>query len=121
LDGIKVEDVPTLLLGRFDNFLPFIDIFSLQMYNCLTMMQLATITSKKQFTIPADIFRAAGFKTGQKILVTRKDRSLLLEPVEDIVENLAGSVRIPKKYRNLTIGKIKKKAIHDYFSNNKKK
>lgn len=84
------------------------------------MIQMATITSKKQLTIPAALFRQAGFKEGQKVIVSEENGSLKITSAEALVEQLAGSVPIPKKWRGKSIATIKEEAIKEYFSHYKK-
>lgn len=79
------------------------------------MAELATITSKRQLTIPANTFRQAGLEVGQKVIVELDNGSLKIEPAVKLVEELAGSVMLPKQYRNLPVDKIISKAKKDYF------
>ncbi|MBM4402423.1 MAG: AbrB/MazE/SpoVT family DNA-binding domain-containing protein [Candidatus Cloacimonetes bacterium] len=81
------------------------------------MPELATITSKRQLTIPANTFRQAGFEVGQKVIVLLDNGSLKIEPAVKLVEELAGSVSVPKEYRGLSIDKIITKAKKEYFKN----
>ena len=54
---------------------------------------IATITSKHQLTIPAEVARRVGLKPGEKVIVTvRKDGRIVIERVADGIEALAGSV-----------------------------
>ena len=79
------------------------------------MSQIATITSKKQLTLPAELFRKAGLKIGQKVIVSEENGRLLLTPAELLVEELAGSVPIPKKWQGKSLSWIKENAIKEYF------
>ncbi len=83
------------------------------------MQQIATITSKRQLTIPAAIFRQLGFKKGHKVLVSLEDKSIRITSALDLVEDLAGSVRLPKGFRGMGIGQIVQKAKQSYFGNKK--
>ena len=83
------------------------------------MNQIATITSKKQLTLPAELFRKAGLKIGQKVIVSEENGRLLLTPAELLVEELAGSVPIPKKWKGKSLKWIKENAIKEYFSHYK--
>lgn len=82
-------------------------------------MQLATITSKRQLTIPASIFRKAGLKQGQKVLISLHDNEIQIKPAVDLVEELAGSIKTPKRFRNLTPDQIISKAKKEYFARTK--
>ncbi|MBU1070921.1 AbrB/MazE/SpoVT family DNA-binding domain-containing protein [Patescibacteria group bacterium] len=79
------------------------------------MTYLATITDKRQVTIPVDVYRAMEMKKGQKVIVQVGDRIISMRPVEDLVNKLAGSVKIPVKYKNMDVDKIVAKAKRVYF------
>lgn len=84
------------------------------------MPQIATITSKKQLTIPAEVFRKAGLEIGQRVIVSEENGSLKITPAERLVEQLAGSVPIPKKWQGKSLKWIKENAIKEYFSHYKR-
>ena len=79
------------------------------------MSQMATITSKKQLTLPAALFRKAGLKIGQKVIVSEENGRLLLTPAELLVEELAGSVPMPKKWEGRDIDEIIDEARDAYY------
>ena len=79
------------------------------------MQQLATITSKRQLTIPSALFVHLGFVEGQKVLVSEDNGALKVEPALDLVNKLAGSVRVPKKFKGMPIDVMVEKAKADYF------
>lgn len=83
------------------------------------MQRLATITSKRQLTIPAEIFRCLNFKQGQKVLLREENGELKIEKAVTLVNRLAGSVKIPKKYAKLSVDAIRQKAKEEYFSRKK--
>lgn len=80
------------------------------------MAQVATLTSKRQLTIPAEIFRRLGLYAGQKLIVQEEEGEITLTPALNLVEDLAGSVKIPKKYRGLSADEIIAQAKKEYFS-----
>lgn len=80
------------------------------------MAQMATITSKKQLTIPAAIFRQAGLEIGQRVIVSEENGSLKITPAEKLVDELAGSLEVPKKWKGKSVKWIKDHAIAEYFS-----
>ena len=80
------------------------------------MNQLATITSKKQLTIPAAIFRQAGLAIGQRVIVSEENGSLKITSAERLVEELAGSVPMPKKWKGKDMDEIIEEARNEYFS-----
>lgn len=79
------------------------------------MSQMATITSKKQLTIPAEIFRKAGLEIGQRVIVTEENGSLKITSAERLVEELAGSVPIPKKWKGKDLDQIIDEARDEYY------
>ena len=79
------------------------------------MNSLATITSKRQLTIPSAIFKKAKLKEGDKVIIEENEGELRIKRAVDLVERLAGSVKVPKKYRGVTEDEIIKKAKEDYF------
>ncbi|MEK7617064.1 MAG: AbrB/MazE/SpoVT family DNA-binding domain-containing protein [Patescibacteria group bacterium] len=80
------------------------------------MSQMATITSKKQLTLPAELFRKAGFRIGERVIVSEENGSLKITSAERLVEELAGSVPMPKKWRGKDIDEIIEEARNEYFS-----
>ena len=79
------------------------------------MAQIATITSKKQLTLPAAVFKKAGLKIGQKVIVSEENGHLLITPAERLVEDLAGSVSIPAKFKGGDIDKAIEFSKEKYF------
>lgn len=84
------------------------------------MNQVATITSKKQLTIPAAIFNKIGFKIGQKVLVSEDNGHLLITPTEKLVEELAGILTVPKKWKSKSLNQVIEDSKKEYFRNHKK-
>jgi len=54
------------------------------------MNYLATITSKRQLTIPADLYKQLVFQKGQKVLVYRVADGIKIEPKKDFWQLSAG-------------------------------
>lgn len=79
------------------------------------MPQMATITSKKQLTIPASLFYEAGLYIGQKVIVSEENGRLILTPAERLVEELAGSVPMPAKWKGKKLDRIIDDARDEYF------
>lgn len=79
------------------------------------MNQLATITSKKQLTLPAELFRKVGFKVGEKVIVSEENGSLKITSAEKLVEELAGSIPMPKAWKGKNIDQIIEEARDEYF------
>lgn len=63
------------------------------------MYQVATITDKRQLTIPADMYRMLGFEKGQKVIVSIEADAIKIESTVDLVDRLAGSISVPAEYR----------------------
>jgi bifunctional DNA-binding transcriptional regulator/antitoxin component of YhaV-PrlF toxin-antitoxin module len=84
------------------------------------MNQVATITSKKQLTIPVAIFNKIGLRIGQKVLVSEDKGRLLVTPAEKLVEELAGILTMPKKWKNKTLNQVIEDSKMEYFRNHKK-
>lgn len=83
------------------------------------MSQLATITSKRQLTIPVAIFGELDLKKGERVLVSQEKRKITIQPLKDLVEELAGSVTSPKKFQGLSADKIIELAKEEYFQSKK--
>lgn len=81
------------------------------------MEYVATITSKRQFTIPATLFKKTKLRKGQKVLVRERNGLLEIESMRKLVEKLAGSVPIAPEYRGLGVDEMIEKAKRDYFRN----
>lgn len=79
------------------------------------MSQLATITSKRQLTIPAAIFEKLGLKKGERVVVSGKKREITIQPVKNLVEELAGSITPPKRFKGLPVERIISLAKEEYF------
>ena len=56
-------------------------------------MQIATISSKNQITLPVSILRSLGLSPSRKVLVKKEDESIVITPVKkDMIEELSGSL-----------------------------
>ena len=77
---------------------------------------VATITGKRQLTIPAKIFRALGLSVGEKVIVKEEEGQIKIEPVKNLVEELASSVEVPDEYKDLDVDTLVREAKKDYFS-----
>lgn len=79
-------------------------------------MQLsATITSKRQLTIPVQLFKRLNFKMGQKVAISEEAGALKIEPMEILLDRLSGSVKVPKRFEGLSLEEIIDKAKAEYF------
>lgn len=79
------------------------------------MLQTVSITSKRQVTIPAVIYAKLRLEKGQRLIVfTEKDR-IVMEPAEFLIEKLAGSISLPKKFKGKTLEQIIQQTKQEYF------
>lgn len=83
------------------------------------MQQTATITSKRQLTIPIEIFNRLGLKQGNKVIVSLEDKIIKITSASDLIEKLAGSVKVPKEYKKMPVEQIVQKAKNSYFRSKK--
>jgi AbrB family looped-hinge helix DNA binding protein len=65
-----------------------------------------TITSKRQLTIPAKLFRKLGLYQGEKVHIKEEDGSVVVTPLVKMVKELSGSVKLPEKYQGKDIDQI---------------
>lgn len=79
------------------------------------MTYVATITSKRQLTIPAELFSRFGLKRGQKVIIAQRDGKLVIKPMIALVESLAGSVPVPKRFQGLEMDQLIQHAKTEYF------
>lgn len=93
--------------------------FSLPCYTRLTMSYVVKITSKRQISIPAKVFNQVRLKEGDKLVVNVKSNKIILEKLQESLDQLAGSIEIPQKYKNKSLNDIISEAKKDYFSEQK--
>lgn len=79
------------------------------------MNYLATITSKRQLTIPADLFRKLNLQEKQKVIVSEEDGSMKITSALALLDKLAGSVKLPKKYKRVPTDEMIERAKREYF------
>jgi bifunctional DNA-binding transcriptional regulator/antitoxin component of YhaV-PrlF toxin-antitoxin module len=82
------------------------------------MIQSATITSKRQVTIPISIYKKFKLKQGQKVLVSLENNYIKIESASNLVDRLAGSVSLPKSYQKISLDKIIQTAKVNRFNQN---
>jgi bifunctional DNA-binding transcriptional regulator/antitoxin component of YhaV-PrlF toxin-antitoxin module len=81
--------------------------------------QSGTLTSKGQITIPSKMIKSANFKKGQKIVFSFVDGKIYLETAINQVNQLAGSLTIPKKYQNIDLDNFIQQSKEEHFANKK--
>lgn len=84
------------------------------------MSTVATITSKKQLTLPSEIFKKVGLRVGEKVVVSEENGRLIITPAERLVEEIAGSVAVPANLRGKDINEVIEQAKRRYFRHHKK-
>lgn len=80
------------------------------------MVYLATITSKRQLTIPVDIYRLMQLTKGSKVIVSVENQVIKIEPALSLVASLAGSVNLPKRFKNKSVDQIISLAKKEHFA-----
>lgn len=83
------------------------------------MTYTATITSKRQITLPAALFSDLGLKQGQKLVITKRGNELVMKSALDAINKLCGSVKRPVDYKDMDIDEMIEKAKYEYFSKKK--
>ena len=99
---------------------PYLDRDALPSYDCLTMKTLATITSKRQLTIPAEIFQTLNFKENSKVIIDVTETALIIRPAESFFESVAGSVSVPQSKKGIDADTAIQKAKRERFRGLKK-
>ncbi len=79
------------------------------------MTYMATLTGKQQLTVPAELFRDLNWKIGQKVMISKTGNSLSITSALDLINQLAGSVKLAKKFEGLSIDKIIDKSITESY------
>lgn len=80
------------------------------------MLKTATITSKRQLTIPVSIFDELNLVNVRTMTVEKKNNTLVLTPVQNILNSLEGSVTPPDRYKNMSVDEIIDTSKKEYFS-----
>jgi len=81
------------------------------------MFQTVRITSKRQISIPVNVFNHLGLKTGDNLLINVDfdNERIIMEKQEKILNQLAGFLKLPKKYKNKSLEQIISDAKREYF------
>ncbi len=80
------------------------------------MTYTVTVTSKRQITLPVQLFSELGFEKGQKLQIKRQGRELVMSLELDELHQLMGSVKRPKKYAKLGVDEMISQAKENYWS-----
>ena len=79
------------------------------------MSTSATITTKRQLTIPARLFKRANLRVGDKVSLDYRGGAIMLTSARERVRALAGSVRAPKWARHVSADTSIEKGKSAYF------
>lgn len=79
-------------------------------------MYTATITSKRQITLPVAMFVDFGLAIGQKLTIKKVNDQMVMEPALAAIYRLMGSIKRPKKYKGMDIDEMIELAKQDYFT-----
>jgi AbrB family looped-hinge helix DNA binding protein len=85
------------------------------------MTYTATVTSKRQITLPAKLFSDFDISPGDKLLISRQGEVLIMQRQLDLVDRLAGSVQPPSRYKALSFERMLKQAKQDFLINKSKR
>ena len=85
------------------------------------MNKTATITGKRQITIPIKLFKAANMDKNKKVIISQEGGRLVISPATVTVERLAGSLKIPARWKGKNIDTIIEEAKEEYFARPGKK
>lgn len=80
------------------------------------MNYIATLTSKRQLTLPSKLTRKLNLEPGEKIAIKEENGHLVMTPTVRLVEELAGSLKLPSKFKGLDTEQIIEKAKKEYFA-----
>ena len=78
--------------------------------------QSATVTGKRQLTIPIEIYNYLRLKQGEKVVITAEKDHFTVQSYQSLLDSLAGSLKTPKKYQKLSPDQAIAKAKKEYFA-----
>ena len=85
------------------------------------MNKTATITGKRQITIPIKLFKAANLDKSKKVLVSERQGEIVITPFLAKVEKLAGSLKMPAKWKGKDLEAIIEESTLEYFQDRESK
>ena len=85
------------------------------------MNKTATITGKRQITIHIKLFKAANFDKNKKVLVSEREGEIVITSLLAKVEKLAGSLKMPAKWKGKDIDLIIEESTLEYFRDRESK
>lgn len=85
------------------------------------MNKTATITGKRQITIPIKLFKAANLDKNKKVIITQEKNRLVITSAISLVDSLAGSLKMPKSWQGQDLDSIIENSKTEYFAQKNKK
>ena len=79
------------------------------------MLQTVKISSKRQVTIPAKFFEKLNLKRGDRLIFELNDNCLTIKRTLSLVDELAGSIGLPKKYQKISLDDLVRQARDKHF------
>lgn len=83
------------------------------------MWQAVRITSKRQICIPVSIFNKVGLKKGDRLIVEIEEDKIILQKAQSLLDKIAGSIKLPRKFKDKPLNEIIKLAKKEYFESKK--
>ena len=83
------------------------------------MLQTVKISSKTQITIPVDIFNYLALNEGDRLIVNIDEGKIVMEKSQKILDEMAGSLYLPKKYKDKPLDFIIRDSKREYFATKK--
>lgn len=80
------------------------------------MTKIATITSKRQLTIPIKLYKKLNLKKGEKVIISLEDGIIKVEPAISLVDRFYGSVSVARKYQNTPVDEAIRLGKINHFS-----
>jgi len=80
------------------------------------MLQTIKISSKRQITIPVDIFNFLALNEGDRLIVNIDEGKIVMEKSQKVLDEIAGSLYLPQKYKNKPIDFIIRDSKQEYFA-----
>ena len=84
------------------------------------MLKTATLTSKRQLTLPKEVFVRMTSIPSRKFSIEFEEGKLILTPIDYLIDQLAGSLTAPSKWKNKSTEEIIAQSKKEYFSNKNK-
>ena len=83
------------------------------------MLQTVRISSKRQITIPVDIFNYLALNEGDRLIVNIDEGKIVMEKSQKLLDKMAGSLYLPKKFKNKSLDFIIRDSKQEYFTTKK--